>query len=464
VTWRPALTLGARLWWGLLPLVILAWSLGMLAATGLPGLPQAPAWVEWALPLSRYARDLSSMLVLGLVVVGLLMASWDRARIWALTWSGLWLAVLCVQYLLTLADVRAQGLSDVAGGALSDLTGDAIGWSFSLQALAIVFSIVLLATWRSRLGSIVTAAVVALGCAAPAAISHAGHSHIAASISIAVHIVAVSLWVGGLATVLVIAVMTQSTSALPRFSTMALWCVVVVAETGLLNASLLVPTPWAFLGSEYGSLVLAKAVLLGLLVCWGWRQRRSLGSTASLARFAGLEFIVMGTAIAASIVLARLGPPVLAPRSLDPLAVAALALGAPLLLALLPWRPRIVTRLAALPEVVVIVLLVVVALAFLVSNAAATLTSKQIFLSPASVLIPMVVALALLAAGWLWACTSRGWPAAVIAIAGWVIVVAVAQIRADVPEWRWTAVAIAVGIGCILTTAPIRSRIPVMAR
>jgi hypothetical protein len=143
---------------------------------------------------------------------------------------------------------------------------------------------------------------------------------------------------------------------------------------------------------------------------------------------------------------------------------AALALGAPLLLALLPWRPRVITRLAALPEVVVIVLLVVVALAFIVSNAAAPLTAKQIFLSPASVLIPMVVALALLAAGWLWACTSRGWPAAVIAIAGWVIVVAVAQIRADVPDWRWTAVAIAVGIGCILTTAPIRSRIPVMAR
>ena len=45
----------------------------MLAATGLPGLPQAPAWIEWALPLVRYARDVASMLVLGLVVVGLLL-------------------------------------------------------------------------------------------------------------------------------------------------------------------------------------------------------------------------------------------------------------------------------------------------------------------------------------------------------------------------------------------------------
>ena len=464
MTWRPALTLGARLWWGLLPLVVLAWSLGMLAATGLPGLPQAPAWVEWALPLTRYARDISSMLVLGLVVVGLLLTTWDRARSWALAWSGLWLAIVCGQYLLTLADVRAQGLTDVAASVLTTLTSTAIGWTFLLQAIAILVAIVLLITWKTRAGAITTAVVVALGCAAPAPVSHAGYAHIAASVSIGIHIVAVSLWVGGLATVLVMAVTSHNTSALPRFSAMALWCVVVVAETGLLNASLLVPTPWSFLGSEYGALILAKAVLLGLLVRWGWRQRKSLGDTASLAKFAGLECLVMGTAIAASIVLARLGPPVLAPRSLDPLAAAALALGAPLLLARLPWRPRFLSRMAALPEVAVVVLLMVLSLAFVVTGSAATVAARQIYLSPATVLIPLLVTLALLAAGWLWACTSRGWPATGIALGGWVIVVVVAQIRADVPDSRWTAVAIAVGVGCILTTAPIRSRRLVMGR
>jgi putative copper resistance protein D len=436
----------------------------MLAATGLPGLPQAPAWVEWALPLTRYARDISSMLVLGLVVVGLLMATWDRARSWAIAWSGVWLALLCAQYLLTLADVRAQGLTDVAASVLTTLTSSAIGWSFLLQAIAILVAIVLLITWKTRAGAISTAVVVALGCAAPAAVSHAGHSHVAASVSIAIHIVAVSLWVGGLATVLVIAVTTHSTIALPRFSAMALWCVIVVAETGLLNASLLVPTPWSFLGSEYGALILAKAVLLGLLVRWGWRQRRSLGGTGSLARFAGLEFVVMSSAIAASIVLARLGPPVLAPRSLDPLAVAALALGAPLLLARLPLRPQLFARMTALPEATAVVLLMVVALSFVVTGTAAPAAARQIYLSPATVLIPLLVTLALLAAGWLWACTSRGWPAVSIALIGWVIVVVIAQVRADAPDWRWTAVAIGVGIGCILTTSPITSRMRAVER
>ena len=436
----------------------------MLAATGLPGLPQAPAWIEWALPLVRYARDVASMLVIGLVVVGLLMTTWDRARAWAMAWSGLWLALLCVQYLLTLADVRAQGLADVATGILSTLTSGAIGWAFSLQALAILLSIVLLVAWRGRSGAIATVVVVALGCAAPAAISHAGHSHIAASISIAIHIVAVSLWVGGLATILVIAVTTQNTTALPRFSTMALWCVIVVAETGLINASLLVPTPWSFLGSEYGALVLAKAVLLGLLVRWGWRQRRSLGRLSSLGKFAGLEFIVMGSAIAASIILARLGPPILAPRALDPVAVAALALGAPLLLSRLPWRPRVVMRMAALPEVTVVVLLMVVALAFVVTDASAPVAARLNYLSASSALLPLIVTVVLLAAGWLWACTTHGWPAAIIALVGWALVVVVAQMRAGVPDWRWTAVAVLIGIGCILTTAPIRSRLPVMGR
>ncbi len=436
----------------------------MLAAAGLPGLPQAPAWVEWALPLTRYARDISSMLVLGLVMVGLLLTTWDRARSWALAWSGLWLAIVCVQYLLTLADVRAQGLTDVAASVLATLTSTAIGWTFLLQAIAILVALVLLITWKTRAGAITTAVVVALGCAAPAPVSHAGYAHIAASVSIGIHIVAVSLWVGGLATVLVMAVTSNNTSALPRFSAMALWCVVVVAETGLLNASLLVPTPWSFLGSEYGALILAKAVLLGLLVRWGWRQRRSLGDTDSLAKFAGLECLVMGTAIAASIILARVGPPNLAPRALDPLAAAALALGAPLLLARLPWRPRFLSRMAALPEIAVVVLLMVLSLAFVVTGSAATVAARQIYLSPASVLIPLLVTLALLAAGWLWASTSRGWPATGIALGGWVIVVVVAQIRADVPDWRWTAVAIAAGICCILTTAPIRSRRLAMGR
>ena len=95
---------------------------------------------------------------------------------------------------------------------------------------------------------------------------------------------------------------------------------------------------------------------------------------------------------------------------------------------------------------------------------AATVAARQIYLSPASVLIPLLVTLALLAAGWLWASTSRGWPATGIALGGWVIVVVVAQIRADVPDWRWTAVAIAAGICCILTTAPIRSRRLAMGR
>lgn len=468
MTLRPALTLGARLWWGLLPLVVMVWALGLLAATGLPGLPQAPAAIEWLLPATRYARDIASMLTLGLVVVGLLLTHWRPARTWALVWSLLWLGLLVVQYLLTLADIRAQGLADATGTALSSLTDGAVGWAFLVQGACVVLGIAGLVLTRGRAVPIrvvvLVAAVLAVGCAAPAAISHAGHSHLAASVSIAVHIVAVSLWVGGLATVLVIATTTPESGVLPRFSRMALWCVIVVAETGLLNASLLVPSPWSFLGTQYGALVLAKAFLLGLLVRWGWRQRRRLGDVARLGRFAGGEAVVMASAIAASVVLARLGPPVLAPRYLDPLAAGVLALAVPLLLTRLPWRPRVLTWLTRLPEVGAIVLLVALGLAFLVTAAAAPGDASPAGLSPGAVLVPLLVAAGLLAAGWVWCSTTRGWPATVIALVGWVVIACVAQSRVVVPDWRWTAVCALVGACCILTTAPRRLAIPVMAR
>ena len=98
------------------------------------------------------------------------------------------------------------------------------------------------------------------------------------------------------------------------------------------------------------------------------------------------------------------------------------------------------------------------------TDASAPVAARLNYLSASSALLPLIVTVVLLAAGWLWACTTHGWPAAIIALVGWALVVVVAQMRAGVPDWRWTAVAVLIGIGCILTTAPIRSRLPVMGR
>ena len=172
----------------------------------------------------------------------------------------------------------------------------------------------------------------------------------------------------------------------------------------------------------------------------------------------------MATAIAVSVVLARVGPPLLAPRSLDPLAVASLALAAPLLLSRLPWRPRVLAHLRRLPEVGAIALVIALGLAYVITAALAPRDAGQAYLSPAGVLVPLAVALGMLGAGWVWCSTSRGWPATAIALAGWVAIACVAQSRVVATDWRWTAVCVAVGIACILTTAPRRLSIPAMGR
>ena len=74
------------------------------------------------------------------------------------------------------------------------------------------------------------------------------HSHAAATASLAVHIAAVSVWVGGLAALVGLVLLDPQVAraAIGRFSLVALVCVIVVAESGLLNASLRVGSPSAF--------------------------------------------------------------------------------------------------------------------------------------------------------------------------------------------------------------------------
>lgn len=108
----------------------------------------------------------------------------------------------------------------------------------------------------------------------------------------AVHLLAVSIWLGGL-TCIVLG--DASEPSFPRrarrVSRWALWAVVAIAVTGVPLTLGFLPGLDALLGSAYGRLVLVKAAGLGVLIAFGayhrFRLVPSLGEAGTAARLIG---------------------------------------------------------------------------------------------------------------------------------------------------------------------------------
>ena len=150
--------------------------------------------------------------------------------------------------------------------------------------------------------------------------SAGGGAHDLASDSLVLHVLAASLWVGGLVAVLATAAAhgpdreTALATAVPRFSRLALVCWLALAVTGVLNAVVRVPIG-ALLGSGYGALVLAKATALIGLGAMGAVHRRSTvapaarGESRALLRLGGFEVLLMLATIGLAVALGRSAPP-----------------------------------------------------------------------------------------------------------------------------------------------------------
>ena len=357
---------GSRLWLGLPVLIGILWIGGLTSAVTYPGLASPPDLTYWLLPATRYARDIAAALTVGAVVVGALLVPGRSTRVlgWAIRWAACWLALVVLGLVLTRSEVEALSpLDALSPDSLKPLlVGEIVGRVFVGQFLALMAVMGLawaLRAYRGR-GELLSWTCVALAvsaAAAPAFVGHSGlhDSHMAATVSLLLHIAAVSLWVGGLVVVVALIRVEPDTSMalLPRFSTMALWCVILVAESGLLNASLRLTLPSEFVGSLYGSLIIGKAALLGWLVTFGYLWRRLLMGTMAApglpARYAASEFFIMGIAIALSIVLARVGPAPdgVADGRYSPIALGLLAIAVPMLMA----QVRVVLRGVGLPSV-----------------------------------------------------------------------------------------------------------------
>lgn len=326
---------------------------GLLAGHGRPqpvpaGLPDPGALTGWGLPLALFARDLTGVgTVAALLAGGLLAPTASRALSplgfravrsaagWAAAWAVSAVAVLLLQ------------MSDIVGQPLSELLSPRVVWSYVStfspgRAMLVVLVLAAVVAVGSRATLTTSGATLLLVLAVAAVLPPAftGHSasavnHDIAMSSLVVHVLAATLWVGGLAGLLLHlrGSGTALATAVPRYSSMALKCYVAVAGSGIVNAWTRLGAVHQLWSTRYGVLVLGKVVLVVALGVFGWRHRRSTVAAVvaqqprAFVRLATGELLAMAAAFGLAVALSRSPTPLPRMRDLATLTPAEKLLG-----------------------------------------------------------------------------------------------------------------------------------------
>ncbi|WP_457964173.1 cytochrome c oxidase assembly protein [Arthrobacter sp. D1-29] len=312
------------------------------------------ALVRWGLPVSKAIHNVSLATVIGglIFAVGILPRTsgprsrtsdsdapehpaFARALAVAAAAGAAWTLSAIAVLVLTYADVAGQGVSGDAEftQALVFFMTD-IETGRAWLAVTIIAAVVTTALFGVRsLNALALTLILALaGLVPPALIGHSSSSsdHEGAINSLGLHLVGVSVWVGGIIMLALISgILTGSKAGagtditeptLRRFSTLAGFAFVLVFASGVMNASIRI-TSWGDLfGSPYGQLILAKSaatlVLGGIgLMHRQWvipqlgRKGGAFSSRRVLWQLVLVELLVMAGTSGVAVALSRSAPP-----------------------------------------------------------------------------------------------------------------------------------------------------------
>ncbi|MGH3487400.1 MAG: cytochrome c oxidase assembly protein [Actinopolymorphaceae bacterium] len=293
------------------------------------GLPDPGALTGWGLPVAKLAMDLAAVGAVGSLLLGVLAPSRGedldpvaaRAVRSAAGWAWVWAAAAAVSLALTLSDFLGVPPTQL------DYQGTLVGFVAEVSqgralGLVVLLTVILAATARNVRSPNGTALLLILAIAAALPPVLTGHSagaanHDIATSSLLVHVVAITLWVGGLLGLVLYARSSRTVlrAAAPRFSTVALWCFCAAGASGVVNAWVRIEDVEQFVTTSYGRLVLGKVVALVALGAFGWWHRRATlpalerDDSRAFGKFAAGEAAVMAATIALAVALARTPPP-----------------------------------------------------------------------------------------------------------------------------------------------------------
>ena len=295
-----------------------------------PGAFGGDETVLLALPIAKLVVNLGIAATLGALLLAVFALDpaekeYGRALDAAAAGAGVWAVAGVATAYLTFSSIYQSRLSfdQAYGSALATfLTQVPIGRAWLVVVLVGALLTVVCFAVRNR--TLLAIVLVAAGLGLVPLAADGGHaasssSHDQAVTAIWLHTIFAALWVGGLLTLVIIRPALapgRLAAVLPRYSTVALICFVVVAASGYVSAAIRVGELPSLL-TPYGILVIAKVAALGVLGLFGalqrrWLVRRIVDGAAD--RWFWLlvvsELAIMGIASGVAAALARTAKPV----------------------------------------------------------------------------------------------------------------------------------------------------------
>jgi putative copper resistance protein D len=230
--------------------------------------------------------------------------------------AAVWLVTSAFQIILTLANILGTSL----GSALDPTTLKSfvsqidLGRFLAFQTFLAAIVFIALFFIRGALPATVLLGISLLALVSPVFQSHSASSgsHSLAIGSLVIHVVALSLWVGGIFAIVLLEEADRRI-ALPRFSKLALWAAIAVVISGIANAwaRLNFASAWS---SSYARIIIAKVILTVVLLIIGFRNRKSLAEGEKtgwslLSRVIVVEALIMGAVVALGSWLSGTRPP-----------------------------------------------------------------------------------------------------------------------------------------------------------
>lgn len=198
--------------------------------------------------------------------------------------SVTWFLASSALVVTTVANILGTPLS----GALevntlkSFLTQITLGQYMFFQTLMAAFIAAAVLGAKKTGGALLLMLFAIMAILAPVFQSHSASSgsHALAIGSLAIHVIALSLWVGG---VIAISLLDQGdrAQALPRFSALAFWAAIAVVVSGSANA-------WARMNfaaaweTGYAKVLISKIMLTAILIYFGYQNRKNLERKSSI--------------------------------------------------------------------------------------------------------------------------------------------------------------------------------------
>ena len=213
--------------------------------------------------------------------------------------SLIWMFSNITFIVLTLANILNSSISEVLQPNIlrSFLTQVALGQYLFVQLLLSILISIIIPRFNSiGTGTFLLLATL-LAIVIPVFQSHSasGGSHLMAIGSLAIHVIALALWVGGVFALAFLAPDTRAI-AVPRFSVLALWAAIGVVLSGSANAFIRLNFKEAW-SSSYANLVLVKVFLTAGLILIGYLHRKKLKNLAELKGSKFLKLILVEVVI-----------------------------------------------------------------------------------------------------------------------------------------------------------------------